>query len=51
LNPEADARRHADKAEKKFMALAEKARLDTAESEQILKERDELLQTAARLRW
>jgi predicted nucleic acid-binding Zn-ribbon protein len=50
LNPEADARRHADKDEEKFVAPVEKARLDAAEIERIQKERDELLQTMARLR-
>jgi hypothetical protein len=47
---EANARRHANKAEEKFVALAKRARLDAIEIEWIQKERDELLQTTARLR-
>jgi 6-phosphofructokinase len=47
---EADARRHADEAEEKFVALAERACLDAMEAEQVWKERDELLQTMVRLR-
>jgi hypothetical protein len=39
---EGDACRHANETEK-FTALAERARLDAAETERIRKERDELL--------
>jgi hypothetical protein len=46
---EVDAHWHANEAEEKFMALAERARLDTMETEHIRKEGDELLQTTMRL--
>jgi hypothetical protein len=42
---EGDTRRHTNEAEEKFMALAERARLDAMETERIWKEQDELLQT------
>jgi hypothetical protein len=35
---EADAHRHADEAEEKFVALAERACLDAAEAERVRKE-------------
>jgi hypothetical protein len=47
---EADALRHANEAEEKLAALAERARLDATEIEWIQKEQDELLQTMAGLR-
>jgi uncharacterized coiled-coil DUF342 family protein len=47
---EADTRRDTDKAKEKLMALAERAHQDAAETERLRKERDELLQTTARLR-
>jgi hypothetical protein len=47
---EADTCRHTNKAKEKFVALAKRARLDATEIEWIQKERDELLQTMARLR-
>jgi hypothetical protein len=47
---EADARRDATEAKKKLTALADRARLDTAETKRLWKERDELLQTIVRLR-
>jgi hypothetical protein len=47
---EADARRDAAEAKEKFAALAERARLDAAETERLQKEQDELLQTIVRLR-
>jgi predicted RNase H-like nuclease (RuvC/YqgF family) len=46
---EANVHRHADEAKEKFVTLAERARLDATKTKQIRKERDELLQTVARL--
>lgn len=47
---EADAHRHADKAEQSFADLIEKSRKDNVEAERVWKERDELLQTMVGLR-
>jgi hypothetical protein len=47
---EADTRRDTDKAKEKLTTLAERARLDAAETERLWKERDELLQTSTGLR-
>jgi uncharacterized coiled-coil DUF342 family protein len=47
---EVDAHQHTDEAEEKFATLAERARLDAVEAKRVRKERDELLQTVARLR-
>jgi hypothetical protein len=46
---EVDAHWDTDKAKEKLAALAERACLDSAETERLWKKRDELLQTTVRL--